>query len=276
MPRKSFLVAFLFAIIFNSYSQTRLSQAKNDLKKTNSSSRSASSSDDDDDDVDYSLLIELAEPVIRVFGFVTYGLLVESQWERDSDMHYARFTPYPYALENYGDYIYNPPEDLEGITPVRVSINNSLVRADSKLFGNHLNAQLRFGKRFSLDAGYLQLFEESPFGTESFSLFNATLNYYRVRTPNFMLWYGPGVTYIGNEVNRFGFTLNAGAEWFVAKPISLYANYKHAFLGSGSVDIFESRLKYHLNRYNISGGYERYQLGSVGLSNFAVGVGVTF
>lgn len=269
----------LFLILFislNTVAQTRLARAKDDLKKSSSSSSISSSNSDDDDDIDYSFLIELAEPLVRVVGFISYGILVESEWELESNMHFARFTPYPYAFGNYGDYIYDEPRAIDGITPARVTISNNFVRADSKLWGNHLNGQLRFEKRFSIDAGYLQLFEQGPFGTESFSLFNFTANYYRIRTPNFMLWYGPGITYVGNEVDQFGFTLNGGAEWFLGKPISLYANYKHAFLGSDSVGILESRLKYHLKRYHLSGGFERYRLGSVFISNVAFGVGATF
>jgi len=272
------LVLFLFSTI--GFSQTRLNRAKQDLNKDKSSPSSyssSSSSDNDDSDFWEILLLEaFIEPVVYVGGFVSYGLLIETKWEREGQMHFAEFTPYPYANGKSGNFMYEPEFTDENLTPVRFDINNSLVKTDSKLYGNHLNLDFRFEKRFSINAGYLQLFEESLSGKESFSLFNVSFNYYRIRTPRFVLWYGPGVSYVANDVNRFGFTLNVGAEWFIANPISLFANHKHAFLGSNSIDVFESRLKYHLNRYNISGGYERYQLGKVPISNFGVGVGVSF
>lgn len=278
MTRKLILFVVLFTFSLNSYSQTRLNSAKSDLKNSSSSSSSeSSSSNDDDNDFLELLLIEaIAEPLLTVGGLITYGILIETEWEKNSNMHYARFTPYPYAYGAYGDYMYEPVGSIDSLTPARVDLNNSLVRSDSRLFGNHLNAKVRFEKRFSIDGGYLQLFENGPLGNESFSFFNTSINYYRIRTNRFSLWYGPGVGYIGNEVKRFGFTLNTGAEWFVARPVSLFASYKHTFLGSDTVSLFESRLKYHIKNYNLSGGFERYKLGSVNLSNVAVGVGVSF
>jgi opacity protein-like surface antigen len=82
--------------------------------------------------------------------------------------------------------------------------------------------------------------------------------------------------HVGSDVNKTGFGLGIGAEWFVAKPISLKFSHKFTNINDREVNNTKFLLKYHLENYHISSGYERFKIGVSKINAFSIGVGASF
>lgn len=200
---------------------------------------------------------------------LTYGIVVESVFEFNSRMHSAQIS----TPNHYGNFVY---EDANDFALARLDISNALVIEDKNLYGNHLNLNFRFAKRFDLEVRYLQLIEKVNRQTERFSLMTSMLNYHRVRTQKFDLWFGLGAMYVANNVKEFGFAYGAGTELFVAKPISILASYKGASINSQQVSKSKILLNYYLKNYRISSGYEHFTLGVSNIDAFSLGLRLSF
>jgi len=188
-------------------------------------------------------------------------------------MHDAEISYYPYKNKKYGNFIYT---DSINYALARVDISNNFVRENKQLYGNNLSVDVRFLQRFGFEANYLQLYEKTPNGKDTFSLYTTMLNYHRIRTQKFDFWFGLGTMYVGNDVRKFGFSYGFGAEWFVAKPISVLASIKASLINKRSVNTSKFLLKYHLKNYHISTGYEKFTLGVSKINSFSIGVGASF
>jgi hypothetical protein len=184
-------------------------------------------------------------------------------------MHSAQIS----TPSQYGNFIYNDANDF---ALARLDISNSVVIEDKNLYGNNLNLNFRFAKRLDLEVGYLQLIEKVNGQTEGFSLVTSMLNYHRVRTQRFDLWFGLGAMYVANDVKKWGFAYGAGAEWFIAQPISILASYKGTSIHSQEVSKSKILLNYHLKNYRISSGYEHFSLGVSNIDAFSLGFRVSF
>ena len=73
-------------------------------------------------------------------------------------------------------------------------------------------------------------------------------NYYRFREKYFTGWWGLGVSYVGNEVNSYGFTYALGIEVYPLKPVSFHLSWKESFINENSIGEFKSQVKYHFKK----------------------------
>lgn len=268
------LILILGMSLFSYAQNGKLKEAKESLKdntttttsssssssRTSSSRRSTSSFDSGNPLLDLSFLIAFN---------LTYGIVVESVFELNSRMHSAQIS----TPDQYGNFVYNDTNDF---ALARLDISNAIVIEDKNLYGNNLNLNFRFAKRFDLEAGYLQLIEKVNGQTEGFSLVTSMVNYHRVRTQRFDLWFGLGAMYVANDVKKFGFAYGAGAELFIVKPISILASYKGSSINSQEVSKSKILLNYHLKKYRISSGYEHFSLGVSNIEAFSLGFRFSF
>ncbi len=267
---------FILGISFLSFAQNgKLNDAKESLKekpststtttaRSNSSSRRSSSVNSSFDSGN-----PLLDLTFLIAFNLTYGIVVESVFELNSRMHSAQIS----TPNHYGSFIY---DDVNDVAFTRLDISNALVIEDKNLYGNHLNLNFRFAKRFDLEVGYLQLIERVNRQTEGFSLMTSMLNYHRVRTQRVDLWFGLGAMYVANDVKEFGFAYGGGIELFVAKPISILASYKGSSINSREVSKSKVLLNYHLKKYRISSGYEHFSLGVSSIGAFSLGLRLSF
>ncbi|WP_298310795.1 outer membrane beta-barrel protein [uncultured Aquimarina sp.] len=272
--RHLFFILFLSFFTFQANSQGKLEKAEKGLSQNNNyyssapNSRTSSSSSYEDN----SLWGGLAMVFIEIGLYATYYGLIESPTEKEHRASEAFITKYPYHSSNRGNYAYN----WDGDTNLsRITLTNRFIAENNELYGNHINADFRFLKRVSIEADYLQLWENNTFfGDNSLATFTFLAKYHRVRTEKFNAYWGMGGTYIAGDVEELGFTYGIGAEYFFAKPLSLELNYNQTLINTRSSDKLNLSLNYHIDRFKVTGGYEYLRIGGVGFSTFSVGIGV--
>jgi hypothetical protein len=266
IKKVSFFVIFLF---LNSliYSQKgKLNQAKQNLNKQQDIQSYVSDSHQDNTTKSFHPFQDL---MAQIFWNITYGVAIETIFEKESRMHHASISKYPYIDSKTGNYTYN---DSVSVTS-RFLVTNSFLRESSSLYGSNFNAKFRFAKRMDIEIGYLELIEKNKNLTDYFSLYSAILNYHRVRTQKLDIWYGIGAMYVSNNVKKAGFAFNAGAEWFIKKPISLYASIKSTVINQDSVTKSKILLKYYQKRMQFFGGYQNFKLTNISVNTVSFGFG---
>ncbi|SEK93019.1 hypothetical protein SAMN04487910_1500 [Aquimarina amphilecti] len=275
LMKRTVIFSFLFIIVSSySFSQGKLEKAEKGLYKDNtnysspSSSRTSSSSSYENT----SLWGGLAMVFIEMGLYATYYGLIESPTEQKHLASNAFITKYPYHSSNKGNYSYN----WNGDTNLsRITLTNRFIAENNELYGNHINADFRFLKRVSIEADYLQLWENNTFfGDNSLATFTFLAKYHRVRTEKFNAYWGMGATYVAGEVDELGFTYGIGAEYFFAKPLSIELNYNQSLINTRSSDKLNALLNYHINQFKVNGGYEYLRIGGIGFSTFSIGVGI--
>ena len=272
------IILFLIVIIFStpSYGQGKIKDAEERLKKTEQSikSHSRSSNSNNSNDSENDFLTDIARGILApIFAYTAYGIAFESPFETNNKSHNAFLTKYPYKNSNTGNYAYDWSEDSEIFT---TTLTSRFIFETNKLYGNHLNADMRFLKRFGLELDYLQLWEEnSNFRNNALAIYTALAKYNRVRTERFNAYWGIGAAYIDGDVNTLGFTYGLGAECFFVKPLSLASNFNQILVNSTSVTKFNALLNFHKKQYKFTTGYEHLNIGGVNFSNVSLGFGVS-
>ena len=249
------------------HSQTKIERSESSLNQK--SDRSRYDRDDDSDSDDW-----LVDVFGEVFFYLTYYTFFEFPDEVESPMSQAFITKYPYYTSKKGNYNYTADDNF---SVFRAELVGRYVSESNDIKGLDVNLDMRFAKRVRIELGYRKLWEKNPeFGNDQLALFNLLVNYHRVRSEQFDLWWGIGTTHVGGNVNQFGFTYAIGAEWFITKPISMEMNFNQTFINSETVNKFNTLLNYHLNRYKLTGGYDQLKLGSQKFTSLTIGVGVFF
>ncbi|HFS68189.1 MAG TPA: hypothetical protein ENK67_08260 [Flavobacteriia bacterium] len=209
------------------------------------------------------------ELLAQIFWNITYGIAVETIFEKESKMHDASISKYSYIEDKTGNFTYN--DSLSVIS--RLLITDSFLRESNSIKGNNLNLKHQFFKRFAVEFGYLELIEKTNRRKDHFSLFSFMANYYRIRTKRLDAWYGIGAMYVANDINKFGLAFGAGAEWFVKKPISLYASIKSGIINQESLTKSKIQLKYYQKRAQFIIGYQNFKLTTISVNSVSLGFG---
>lgn len=282
MKRIFVLIMFLFAMNLASYAQTgKLEKGKESLKESSSSSNATSSTTSTTKksgrrtrnyNDNSSFRSFFAGIFIDLFAYTAYGVAIESPFELNGRMHDAELANYPYQSSFHGNFIYT---DSINYNITRFDITNNFILENSNLYGNNFGVDFRFLKRFGLEFDYLYLTEKTNRNRDQFSLYSALINYHRIRTQKLDAWFGLGVMHVGYNVNKTGFGVGLGTEWFVAKPISLKFSHKWTNINSREVNNTKLLLKYHIKNYHISSGYEHFKIGVSKIDAFSIGVGVS-
>jgi opacity protein-like surface antigen len=282
MKRIFILITFLFTVNLASFAQKgKLEKGKESLKESTSTTTTSSTTTTtkrtgrrtSTDNNESSFRSFFAGLFIDLFAYTAYGVAIESPFELNGRMHDAELASYPYKNPFYGNFTYTDSIDYN-IT--RFDITNNFVIENSNLYGNNFGVDFRFLKRFGLEFDYLYLTEKTNTNRDQFSLYSALINYHRIRTQKLDAWFGLGVMHVGSDVNKTGFGIGLGVEWFVAKPISLKFSHKWTNINSKEVNNTKLLLKYHLKNYHISSGYEHFKIGISKIDAFSIGVGASF
>ncbi|TCI85838.1 hypothetical protein [Tenacibaculum sp. M341] len=263
----------LFILIVSSsaicFSQEKIKNAKESLKKNESSSSgsskvttrtttSSSSSYDDNNNLYFDSFWE--ELAFNVFLGVGIGRA-----------EYTEINPYPYYADGYGEYT----RDFDGNTK-RTNFKIGANFLIDRIKGIELNAVFKPIPIAGLEVSHLNFSEKGLLGSESLNITSINANYYRFREKYFSLWWGAGATYVGNEVDTWGFSYNIGTEIYPVKPLSFLFSWKQSFINDSEVDVFKAQTKYHLKRTALYTGYHDFNLGSENVSGIVFGIEYTF
>jgi hypothetical protein len=280
MNKKTHFLSALFVLIcFNIFSQEgKLERAKGSLKSTSSSVNSGVIAVNSSKSTATNTTSSAYEnPFIRIVwyaaAYTVYGVFFESPWEMKSSMSVAEISNYPYKESKYGNFIYT---DATNYNSTRFDLYNRFLIESKSLYGNDIGVDFRFLKRFALDVNYTAFLEKRNGKRDSFKMFSTLLKYHRIRTQRFDVWFGLGFRHIFNDVKETGFLMGFGGEIFIAKPISLATSHTWATVNNQSVRNTKLLLKYHINNYRISSGYEHYKLGVSKIRTFSMGVEASF
>lgn len=278
MKRLVFIFLFLTVFFCKSYGQGKIDKAEKSLKKTektSSNNRSKSIYLDNTTDFEGNFLTDIVGGLfIKLFAYTAYGVAFESPFEKDKKGSHAILTQYPYKNSNTGNYSYDWNDDSEIFT---TTITNQFIFETNRVYGNHLNVDMRFLQRLGLELDYLQLWEENTnFGNNALAIYTVLAKYNRVRTERFNAWWGLGAAYVDGNTNTLGFTYGLGAELFFIKPFSIESNFNETFINDNSINKFNGILNYHRKQHKFSLGYERLKIGDVTFSSLSTGFGVSF
>lgn len=277
---KRLIFIFTIVIFFNitCFSQGKLKKAEESLIRTEDASNKKSKSSTSHNNIsesDGNFLVEtIGRLLFEAILYTSYYTIIESPFELEHQSSNAVITKYPYLNSNKGSYSYNWGEDTDTF---RTTISSRFLFETNRLYGNHLNVDIRLLKRFGIEVDYLQLWEENVnFENNSMAIYTTLAKYHRVRTERFDGWWGLGAAYVDGDVNQFGFTYGLGAELFFTKPFSLESNFNQTLINNKTVNKFNALFNFYKNHYKFTGGYEHLKIGDIGFSTFNIGVGISF
>lgn len=273
-------VIFTIILFFNfcfTFSQTKVEKSKQELTKnsastnTSSTSRTTSSRSSNTNN-DTNLFVEIAGYVF--LGVFKYGVI--GDYKNENHL-YTNLTDYPYYNGESGNYEnYNSIDADSTKKNFRFDIENHFLYSDKALFGNHLKAKIRPFQYFYLQADYHQLFEKDnrTHSTEKLSLYYFNLGYDRIRFESFNFGFTLGISYVGNDVKKAGFSAGINTEAFIGHNISLAAAAKWSTINGQSVNAYELQSRYHSKRYFVTLGFEHLKIASPQYNFITLGGGI--
>lgn len=274
---KIFLAILFFTLVMNGFSQDKIDQSKAMLKNNSQGgghhqrNRSNSSSRSDGSDNSFTSLI--AEGVIEGFLFITYYTAI-GNYELEDHLH-SNLTTYPFCNGKSGNYEH--PDAVPAKAQfLRFDLDNQILYNSESLFGNHLKFKIRPMQFFYLQGDFIQLVEYNKYNKDysNLSLFYFNACYDRVRFEKFNFGWTLGASYIGNEINKTGFSIGLNTEFFMVKNVSLYSSAKWSSINTSVVNEFEIQGKYYLGRFFVSLGYEHLKIGTSGFDFLSLGGGI--
>lgn len=280
--KKTLLSCLLAAALFpaNSFGQEKIDDSKKALtesegvKNSNSGSSSSSSSDDDE---------SFGESVAAEIGFFIFQYTLLAAWYgaigdyANEDHLYNDLTKYPYHDPEAGNY-YNPEFGEGNVYVFRVDVKDKFLYSSNDLLGNHLEAKIRPFQYFYLKADYYQIYEfQKLAGTsDNLSLFYFNFAYDRLRFNRFNLGWTLGASYVGNGVNKAGFSYGLNAEYFLKKNVSFLAGAKWSRINSQPVDAYELEARWHRKNIYFTAGFEHLKIASPNYNFVTLGAGIYF
>ena len=161
---------------------------------------------------------------------------------------------------------------------MRFDVENHFLYSNNNSFGNHLKAKFRPFQYFYVQADYRELLEKNMLTNHfsNLSLFQFNVAYDRIRFKKFNLGWTLGATYVGNDVQKVGFSYGLHTDIFAIKNISFNSAMLWSKINSLPVNSFELRGKYHKKNYFFSLGYEHLKIASPNYNFVTLGTGIYF
>jgi hypothetical protein len=221
-----------------------------------------------------SILIDIVTMVFyyTAWGAIKYG----AKGDYKNEKHLLNnVTAYPYSDSVFGDYT---SRDRLRKGNFRIDIEDAFLYNSNNLYGNHFKVKIRPTQLFYLQADARNLFEKNPIINSNYNLFLADLAlcYDRIRFDKFNFGWKLGVSYVGNEVHKFGFAYGLNANYFIRNNISFSGSTKWSSINSSAVNSYEFETKYHKKRGVYVFGYENLKIGSPTYNYVKLGAGFYF
>jgi hypothetical protein len=100
--------------------------------------------------------------------------------------------------------------------------------------------------------------------------------YDRIRFKKFNLGWTLGATYVGNDVQKAGFSYGLHTDVFAIKNISFNSAMIWSRINGLPVNSFEIRGKYHKQNYFFALGYEHLKIATPNYNYMTFGAGIYF
>ena len=276
MKKKVRLLIVLILLLpsIQCFSQSKIDRSKRDLTSTRSSNSSNNQNNrDSNSSSDLSFDNEFTYLIYKSFLYLTYYSII-GNYEFENHLH-SNLTDYPYQNNVSGNF-----ENSDVISPttkyLRVDIEDQILLGHNEIYGNHLKAKIRPSHHFYIQTDLFTLLEYNKIekNYSNLSLMNFNLCYDRMRFEKFNLGWSIGLNYIGNEVQKAGFSYGLNTDIFIAAPYSIYSSIKWSTINTVPVNEFELKGRYHKNNYFLTAGYEHLKIGSPTYDFLAIGGGL--
>ena len=270
------LILFL-TVPWNGFAQNKIETSKAQIKSGSGGSghhkggesRTYSANEGND----YASGCLSADGIIHILWLVTYYALI-GDYEYEEHLH-SNLSGYPFYNGKSGNYesVNANPSPTRYL---RFDLENSFLYSNERLNGNHARLRIRPLQYFFIQGNYFGLKEYDKLNPNyaRLDLFNFNLCYDRIRFENFNLGWSLGVNYIGNEVNKAGFSYGLNAGLFLAKHLSFYSSVKWSEINEFPVFEFEIQCKYHICRFFVSLGFEHLLIGTPNYDFISSGAGI--
>lgn len=265
-------IIYLFLLCSSvGFSQHKLKKAKENLAKNNIKMYRVSSVNSNEDREETSKSTssfsdELSNSFLGILGdvilFASLGVIV-------GDAEKRGITPYPYF--DGGEFTTSFYENSKR-SNFRIGANylfNSVKAIE-------LNGLYKPIPIVGIEASYLHFSEKNRGEAAYLDVSSLMVNYNRFRERYFSVWWGVGATYIGNEVDRVGFTYGVGTEIYPWNPVSIHFSWKESILNNSSLSLLKAQLKVHFKKNAIYSGYHQYDVGGVLFNGAVIGAEYTF
>ena len=272
--KNTLLVILLSLTLQNSFSQ-KIDKSKDELKSGNSSNSSSSSSlsnsGRNSSSNDFGLAGLFVEGLLYVSFYSTIG-------DYRSENHlYNPLSKYPYFDGESGNF-QKENDSIQYGNLMRFDVENHFLYSNNNSFGNHLKAKFRPFQYFYIQGDYRELIEKNAITNNysNLSLFQFNVAYDRIRFKKFNLGWTLGATYVGNDVQKVGFSYGLHTDIFAIKNISFNSAMLWSKINGLPVNSFELRGKYHKKNYFFSLGYEHLKIASPNYNFVTLGTGIYF
>ena len=275
---KNTLLVILLTLTLNYSFSQKIDKSKNELKSGNSSNSSSSSSSSSFNSSrnatvsnDFGLIGLLVEGFLYVSFYSTIG-------DYKSENHlYNPLSKYPYFDGESGNF-QKENDSIQYGNLMRLDVENHFLYSNNNLFGNHLKAKFRPFQYFYIQGDYRELIEKNVFTNDysNLSLFQFNVAYDRIRFKKFNLGWTLGATYVGNDVQKAGFSYGLHTDIFAIKNISFNSAMMWSKINGLPVNSFELRGKYHKKNYFFSLGFEHLKIASPNYNFVTLGTGIFF
>jgi hypothetical protein len=282
IPRFIILLVFLgFSI--NGFSQSKIDKSKTEIKNGNNGAAnqtpvpgsSTSHKNRDNQSTEERTLREtITNAISKAVLYVTFYSTI-GDYKREDHLE-NRLTKFPF----YNKYSGNYEAADTGKTSknrFRLDVDYQFLYSSKNLAGHYFNINIRPSQYGYLQAQYRKLLETNlDTASSSLSLFNFNFCYDRLRFERFNVGWKLGACYIGNNINKAGFSFGLDAEAFVFNPISIYVSKQWSEINNVPINSFDAMVKFYRNRYNFQLGYEHLKIGSPLYDYMSLGIGVKF
>lgn len=268
--KKTLFVLFTILTLNSSFSQ-KIDKSKSELKSGNSSRPSSSGASRSSSSNDFGLAGLVVEGFLYVSFYSTIG-------DYRSENHlYNSLSKYPYFDGESGNF-QKENDSIEYENVMRFDVENHFLYSNNNSFGNHLKAKFRPFQYFYVQADYRELLEKNMLTNHfsNLSLFQFNVAYDRIRFKKFNLGWTLGATYVGNDVQKAGFSYGLHTDVFAIKNISFNSAMMWSKINGLPVNSFEIRGKYHKKNYFFSLGYEHLKIASPSYNFVTLGTGFFF
>ncbi len=209
----------------------------------------------------YDAYNPFAELLYYVVESITYGILFETYWEKDTPMHDAQITPYPYFSPKDGNYNYDGE-----FVPFRLEAETNILTDFKGHLTGDFQAKLRFLKRLDVAASYSNLhqFLSGSYASQTYFL----LQYHRIRTKGLDVWYGGGAMIANDEARP---AVSLGGELFLGNNTAFSAKAKWGFFNENITRDVRYQFNYFVSRWRLSAGLRGINLPEQHTNTFFVG-----
>jgi len=272
------LIANLIALYGQEKEKGKLADFEEEVEKGSSSNDGDDDESSDFDDYDYSfeedcddcdvddffLFLDISHAV----GKGVFNLLFISEYEINSGLTKIGYSDYPYCNSSDGMF------DKFSTKNYSVYTTMNYFRESDKLTALNFNSRLSPHPAISVELNYSDFKETLKTRYDHLRMYDIFINYNRFKFENFTFWWGLGYKGIMGDNSHGAFALNLGTNIFLPNtPVSLSLNYNLGFFEAVNVHDFSPKIRYHIDRAEISLGYRHFNAGQVSINGFTLGLG---